>query len=230
MTSLATARLVVVLLLSSVCGCRGVPAGDQHSAPLEHTLVGQLLLPSGSGSRGVEVLLRAAPRGGEPRTEWVLFDEQGHFSHAFRETFTSLSVMAGLGREVYRVDAGDRPQVDRSGQIDVGLIDLRDRLMTHRLMLRAADGRPSGDVRVAMFFGPPPVGPQGEPVSLGSRQFPPVALGSEMAWLLPHEARDVYFLVERPEGSGRGRDWRSGPQHLFGPFTSAALPAELVVE
>jgi hypothetical protein len=158
----------------------------------------------------------------------VLFDEQGLFSHTFRETLTSISVTAGS--EVYRVDAGDLPEVNQAGQIDVGEIDLRDRLMKHRLMVRAADGKPSGDVRVAMFFGPPPVGPVGEPVSLGSRQFPPVALGSEMEWLLPHEARGVYFLVERPSGSGRGTEWRSGRQRLFGPFTSPELPAELIME
>lgn len=228
MKSLATARFAVLLVFAAACGCRGEPPSDQHSVPVEHALVGHLLLPTGSGSRGVEVLVRTAPSGSEPRTTWVLFDEQGLFSHTFRETLTSISVTAGS--EVYRVDAGDLPEVNQAGQIDVGEIDLRDRLMKHRLMVRAADGKPSGDVRVAMFFGPPPVGPVGEPVSLGSRQFPPVALGSEMEWLLPHEARGVYFLVERPSGSGRGTEWRSGRQRLFGPFTSPELPAELIME
>jgi len=83
---------------------------------------------------------------------------------------------------------------------------------------------------VAMCFGPPPVGPSGERIALGSRQFPPVALGSEVEWLLPHEAKSIYFLVERPIGSGRGREWRSGHQRLFGPFTSATLPIELIMD
>jgi len=191
-------------------------------------LVGQLLLPTGSGSRGVEVLVRTAPGGGEPRTTWVLFDERGLFSHTFRETLISVTVMAGS--EVYRVDARDLPEVNQAGQIDLRVIDLRDRLMTHRMRVRAADGRPPGEVRVAMFFGPPPVGPEGEPVSLGSRQFPPVALDSDVEWLLPHELQGVHFLVERPAGSGRGTEWRSGQQRLFGPFTSAELPTELIME
>lgn len=194
MKSLATACLAVLLVVAAACGCRGEPASDQHRVPLEHTLVGRLLLPTGSGSRGVEVLLRTAPSGSEPRTVWVLFDEQGLFPHTFRETLTSVTLTAGS--EVYRVDAGE----------------------------------PSGEVRVAMFFGPPPVGPEGEPVSLGSRQFPPVDLDSDVEWLLPHEAQGVYFLVERPAGSGRGTEWRSGQQRLFGPFTSAELPTELIME
>lgn len=230
MKSLTNACFAVLLVFAAACGGHGEPASDQHSAPVECALVGQLLLPSGFGSRGVEVLVRVAPSGGEPRTVWVLFDEQGRFSHTFRGTLTSVTVTAGIGREIHRIDAGDLPEVNQAGQIDVGVINLRDRLMRHRLMLRAADGKPPGDVRVAMWFGPPPVGPAGGRVELGSRQFPPVALGSELEWLLPHEAREVYFLVERPAGSGLGSEWRSGQQRLFGPFTSAELPVELIME
>lgn len=174
------------------------------------------------------MLVRTAPSGGEPRTVWVLFDEQGRFSQTVVEPLTSVTVTAGS--EVHRVDAADLPEADQAGQIDLGVIDLRDRVTRHRMMLRAASGRPPGDVRVGMFSGPPPVGPQGEPVSLGSRQFPPVALGSDVEWLVPHNAQGVHFLVERPVGSGRGTEWRSGPQRLFGPFTSAELPTELVIE
>jgi len=158
----------------------------------------------------------------------VLFDEHGHFSQTFRDPLMSVAVMAGS--EVYGVDAGDLPEVNQTGQVDMGVIDLRDRLMRHRLMVRAADGKPPGEVRVAMFSGPPPVGPFGEPVSLGSSQFPPVTLGSEMEWLVPRTAQEVYFLAERPAGVGRGREWRSGQQSLFGPFTSAELPTELIVK
>ena len=111
--------------------------------------------------------------------------------------------------------------------IDVGAIDLRDQLTRHRLALRADDGAPQGDVRVAMCFGLPPVGPHGEPIALGSRQFPPVPLGSEVEWLLPHEAQLIYFLVERPDRDGQ---WRGGRQQLFGPCRLATLPDELAVE
>jgi len=166
--------------------------------------------------------------GSEPRVTWLLFDEQGHFAHTFPGNLTSVRVTTGLTAEIHRIDTEELPEASQSGQIDVGVIDLRDRLTTHRLVLRAADGEPSSDVRVAMCFGLPPTGPEGEPVALGSRQFPPVALGSEVEWLLPHGAQSVYFLVER--GSGRARDWRSGPQQLFGPFTLADLPAELIMD
>jgi hypothetical protein len=78
-----------------------------------------------------------------------------------------------------------------------------------------------------MCFGLPPVDPHGEPVALGSRQFPPVPIGSEMEWLLPHEAQSIYFLVEHP---GRDGEWREGRQELFGAFTLAKQPAELATE
>ena len=76
----------------------------------------------------------------------------------------------------------------------------------------------------------PPRGPFGESVSLGSRQFPPVTLPCELEWLLPQDAESIYFLVERPEGSGRGIHWRSGSQRLFGPFTSTGFPSELAMD
>ncbi|MGE3165735.1 MAG: hypothetical protein AB7O52_12565 [Planctomycetota bacterium] len=228
MQSLATTRLAVLLVFAAAGGCRGELASDHQRVPLERALVGQLLLPPGAGSRGVEVLVRTARSGSEPRTTWVLFDEQGLFSHTFREPLTRVTVTAG--GEVYGVDAGDLPEVNQAGQVDMGVIDLRDRLLRHRLMVRAAGGEPPGEVRVAMFSGPPPVGPFGEPVSLGSGQFPTITLGSEMEWLVPQTAQGLYFLAERPVGSGRGVEWRSGQQSLFGPFTSAELPTELLVK
>jgi hypothetical protein len=222
---------VAVLLVFVASGaCRREPSSDKHTALSERTLVGQLLLPSGAGSRGIQVLVNVGASGSEPRVVWVLFDEQGHFSHTFRGSLTSVRVTAGIGHRAYRIDAGDLLKVNQAGQIDVGVIDLRDRLKRHRLTLRAGDGKPPGDVRVAVCFGPPPVGPGGGRVELGSKQFPEVALGSELERLLPHEADAIYFLVERPAGSGRGREWRSGVQRLFGPFNSAELPDELIMD
>ncbi len=225
----ATGLAVLMVAAAAMCGCRGESTIDQRSAAIDPTVVGQLLLPRGSGSRGVEVLVEVEPHDGVPQTVWVLFDEQGRFSRTFRATPTRIKVTAG-GREIHRIDPGDMPGVNLSGEIDLGSIDLRERLVRHRLVVRAADDSPPDTVRVAMWFGPPPVGPEGEPVSLGSRQFPPVALGSELEWLLPHEAQEVYFLVERPAGPGRGTEWRSGQQSLFGPFSSTDLPKDLVVE
>lgn len=222
-------RAALLLVLAATCACRGSLDNEHDRAAGEPAVVGRLLLPSGSGSRGVEVLLTVAPPEGEPRTVWVLFDDQGHFSHPLTETLVDVEVTTGA-RAVVRIDAAELPEADRAGGIDLGTIDLRDRLRNHRLILRAADGEPAGDVRIGMWLGPPPRGPQGEPVSLGSRQFPEIELGSELEWLLPPDARDVFFLVERPDGPSRGTSWRSGEQTLFGPFTSAELPAELVLE
>ncbi|MEM8963192.1 MAG: S41 family peptidase, partial [Acidobacteriota bacterium] len=192
----------------------------------KHTLVGQVLLPSGSGSRGVEVLVTVRETDGDSQV-WVRFDEQGRFSQTFRGAVTSLWVTAGIGAEVFRIDA---PEADEVGRVDVGVIDLRDRLRRHRMVLRAAEGKPGGDVRMGMWFGPPPTGPGGELASLGSSQFPTVVLGSEIEWLLSPEAESIYFLVERPAGEERGPRWRTGHQRLFGPFTAAEIPAELVMD
>ena len=230
MKLVAASHLVMILAVTaSVAPGQELPPA-LRALPPEHTLVGRLLLPSGSGSRGVEVIVETAARGSEPRKVWLLFDEQGNFSHTFEGNLTRLVVTAGIGREVYRIDADEVPEADEADRIDVGLIDLREQLVKHRLLLRAAEGKPEGVVRIGMFFGPPPRGPYGESVSLGSRQFPPVTLASELEWLLPHDAESIYFLVERPEGSGRGIHWRSGSQRLFGPFTSADFPSKLAMD
>ena len=224
------ARLSLLLVFAVTWGCRGQTVSEWPAAPAELTLAGQLLLPSGFGSRGVEVRVSIQRADDVAGSVWVLFDENGAFSHTFRETLSSIRVTAGIRREMYRIDAGDFPEADPLGQIDLGVIDLRGRLMSHSMGLRAAEGAPPGEVRVAMWGGPPPVGPMGEPVSLGSRQFPPVALGSDIEWLLPRDAHEVFFLVERPIDLGHGLEWRGGQQQLFGPYTSADLPGELVLE
>ena len=230
MFSRVAALLAMLLFVAAVSACRAEPAGDHQAVSPDRTLAGQLLLPDGIGSRGVEILVTVTELEAEPRTEWVLFDEQGRFTLTFQGSLTSLKVTAGVGAEVHRIDIGDLPEANQAGEIAVGVIDLRDRLRRHRLRLRAADGKQTGDVKVALFFGLPPIGPGGLRVSLGSRQFPAVSLGSEVEWLLSHEAQSMYFLVERPDGSGRGTNWRSGHQRLFGPFAVGELPAELVMD
>lgn len=228
--SFAVSFYVVIVAIAAACACQQKPASGQYAVVPQRDLVGQVLLPLGDGSRGVEVVITVTEAGSEPRDRWLLFDEQGRFAHTFREDLISVTVSTGIRAELHRIDTDELPEVHQAGQIDVGVIDLRDRLTRHRLVLRATEGTPPGDVRVAMCFGPPPVGPGGERIALGSRQFPQVALGSEVEWLLPHEAKSIYFLVERPIGSGRGREWRSGRQRLFGPFSSATLPTELIID
>lgn len=227
MTSNAALRFAVSVSLAVACARSKEPERESQAARPNSSLVGQLLLPGQGGSRGVEILAQSIDTNGEPQPAWVRFDEQGRFAHTFEGRLANVRVTAGA--EVQRIDAQQLPAADHAGQIDLGVIDLRDRLHEHRLRLRAADGAEQGDVRVGLWIGPPPVGPQGEPVSLGSAQFPAIPLGSDVEWLLPPETHSIHFLVERPADSRRGRDWRSGRQQLFGPFTTADFPPELVV-
>ena len=121
-------------------------------------------------------------------------------------------------------------KLTRSSPIDVGEIDLRDRMTQHWLTVHAAEGTQQGEVRVAMWSEPPARGPFGGTVSLGSMQFPSIVMGEAQEWLLPLEAPSVYFLVERPAEGSQGPEWRSGRQQLFGPFTLSTLPTDLVME
>jgi hypothetical protein len=228
MKSIAITLLVLLLISAAACVPNDEMESDEPAVLLESTLVGQVLLPRGIGSRGVELIIKTKTTETENRKLWVLFDEAGGFTHTFRGSLTSVQVTAAA--EVHRFDEGELPKADPAGRVDVGVIDLRDHLKEHRFIVRAAEGKPSGVVRVAMWSGLPPTGPQGEPVSLGSRQFPPVVLGSEMSWLLPNEASEIHFLVERPFGAARGKTWRSGQQQLFGPFNATNVPAELVID
>lgn len=206
------------------------PEETPKTTTLPHatSLVGQLLLPGDGGRRGVEVHVWSAQPDGEVRKHWVLPDPDGRFSQDVPGVLTRISVSAGA--EVHRIDAGDLPRADAGGRVDLGAIDLRDSLGERRVRVRAAAGAPDGVVRVGLWIGPPHTGPRGELPSLGSRQFPPLALGSEVTWLLPPDAVAVHFLVEQPDGPGRGANWRSGKQQVFGPYASSAFPLELVLD
>ncbi|MEZ6194515.1 MAG: hypothetical protein R3F20_02140 [Planctomycetota bacterium] len=213
---------LVIVLVASLGACTPPPPGDSDRAggPRAGRVLGRLSLPEGNGSRGVEVRVVTTKPGEEPRKVWVLFDERGAFSHDFEGELVRVEVTAGA--EIQR--RFDRPELvaaARAGTVDLGLIDLREKLTPHHLTLRTADGAEPGVVRAAMWIGLPPVGPMGERVSLGSRQFPPVDLGDRTEWLLPRDAREIYFLVERPSDGDRALEWRGGPQQLFGPYATA---------
>lgn len=229
MNSSALILIAIVLSLAMGCTGRGEKAGDQYGTTSERTLVGQVLLPPGEGRRGLELHVEMQSPDESAIDQWILFDAQGHFEHFFQGRLTGVAIRTG-GAELFRVEAEKLAQASQPEQLDVGVIDLRDRLLRHRLALSAIKGKPLGLVRVAMWLRPPPVGPQGEPVSLGSRQFPPVELGSTMEWLVPAEAQSIYFLVERPADEKRGRHWRSGHQQLFGPYSSSELPTEIFLD
>lgn len=243
-TPRTVSSLAMGLAVAVALACEGQATQDQEHGPSDQSLVGQLILPPGTGSRGVEVIITLAEAGREPRRKWLLFDDEGRFTETLRATLTQVTVSTGLSAKLYRIGAEALPQADAAGRIDLGVIDLRQDLFRHRLVVRAGEGAAGGKVRMALCFGLPPVGPQGEPISLGSRQFPDIVLGGEVEWLLPLDAVSVYFLVERSLDSdsssdsvetldptnGRKVAWRSGRQQLFGPFTAETLPAELVLD
>ena len=79
--------LAVFMAIVSTSGCRGELESDQGAVASERALVGRLLLPSGSGSRGVEVVATATEVGSEPYDKWILFDEEGRFSAPSGEGF-----------------------------------------------------------------------------------------------------------------------------------------------
>jgi len=225
--------VLLLVLVSLALGCTRHPDLRPAPPPANHEqhLVGQLLLPEGTRNRGIEIQLLVQPSGEEPRVEWLLFDEkgpfddQGHFDYPLTGAMLSLEVTSGVGGHVLRIDGEALPHVQASGFLDVGVIDARPLLRSHRMTLRAAEGSPTGKVRVGMWFGPPL-----PDVALGSRQFPPVPVGSELEWLLPLDEATIYFLVEHASGPNPETDWMGGPQQLFGPFSSRQLPGELVLD
>lgn len=228
---------VPVLAFTVLLGCTAEPAWPKHpaeasaetrAAPQATTLLGQLLLPGEGGRRGVELHLWVTAPDGETQQLWVFPDAEGSFAQTVSGELTGVRVYAGS--EVHRVEPGDLPSADDGGRIDLGVIDLREALVARRTILRAAEGEPGGAVRIGLWIGPPHTGPRGELPSLGSKQFPTVELGSTVEWLLPPDASAAHFLVERPDGTDHATSWRSGEQHVFGPYELSAFPVELVLD
>jgi hypothetical protein len=208
-----------------LAACATSPAADRTDAAPEYSIEGRVLLPEGEGRRGTEVrLIFATPEGGE-RFTWVQTDADGRFSYT-GEAPPLRAVVHAAGVDVHTVPV----EAGAGVPIALEVLDLRERLLPHRLTLVAAEGSPAGDVRVAPWAVLPPPGPMGEMVSLGSAQFPELALSDTVEWLLPKSAETITFLTERPDGEARGRAWRTGPQQLFGPYPLTELPDELVIE
>ena len=229
---------MTMLVLAVMASCAAEPESrsaidgetppETAVAPGAATLSGRVLLPGEGGRRGVELHAWVTAPDGEAHRIWVLPDDDGRFAQAYAGVITRLRVFAGS--EVLGFDVNDLPATDDRGRVDLGEIDLRERLVAYRVHLRAADGAPGGVVRAGLSVGPWHTGPNGELPSLGSRQFPPLDLGRVAEWLLPPDTNDVYVLVERPDGPGRGRNWRSGPQQVFGPYDASAFPIDLVMD
>ena len=216
--------------LGSSCANRSEPRDQQPASPTHTNVTGQVLLPNGFARRGLELHVTTVGSDGALHDRWIPFDDTGHFSHALDGELWSVTVSAGSSDDVFELKGSALAKLKDNSPIDVGEVDLRDRLTPHRLTVHGAEGTQQGEVRVGMWFEPPARGPFGGSVSLGSGQFPPVVLGQAQDWLIPLDAKSVYFLVERPADGSRGTEWSSGRQHLFGPFAISSLPAELVME
>ncbi len=230
--------LIFVIAVSVLIGCggesammaasRGGASSESAAASQESKIVGQLRLPGEGGRRGVEIHAWVRDSEGNENQLWILPGVDGRFAREFEGEVTRVRVFAG--REVHRIDGDDLPKVDGDGRVDLGVIDLRDLLVGYKMRTRLDERDTGGEYRAALWIGPPPTGPRGSLPSLGSAQFPTLELGESVEWLLPADIRDVYFLVELPDGDGRGRDWRSGEQRVFGAFEASDFPLEFLIQ
>lgn len=227
-----------VLVIAVLSGCTRDPVSTEGSrseapsaqnAPVQNsvsedgTVVGQVLLPGTGGRRGLEIHAWFIDANGTERQLWILPEDDGRFERSFSGVLTRARVVAGSYVQDLQLN-------QNQGIVDLGMIDLRERLVVCPIRVRSGDEVTEGDVRVGLWIGQPHTGPQGEFPSLGSKQFPTHAIGQSVEWVLPPDVRDVYFLVERPDGPARGTSWRTGAQQLFGPFESSSFPIDLILD
>jgi hypothetical protein len=189
-------------------------------------VVGQLRLPAGDGARGVHVIIDIATDGSTTR-EWLNLDKDLRFRSSFTGSLTKLEIATGVSAIVHRINAQELARLTNQNAIDVGTIDLSNRLQAHKITFSSAGAK---TLRTGMWLEKPNTDFEGNLPSLGSRQFPEIEAGKEMDLLLPSKFDAAYFLVEEPADKRRGREWRSGKQELFGPFRASELPAELRIQ
>lgn len=203
-------------------------AASHSAASPDGVILGRVLLPGEGGRRGLEVHAWYTHTNGTEQQLWILPEDDGRFENAFTGVMTRAQVVAGS--RVLEFGPGDLQRSTGEGVVDLGTIDLRERLAVFPIRVRAGDGSREGFVRVGLWIGSPHTGPQGELPSLGSRQFPPHEMDQTINWVLPPDTRDVYFLVERSDEAGLSGSWRARAQQLFGPFDSSSFPVELVLD
>lgn len=218
-----TAAIALVFLAS--CTSRTDAARSEAPVPSLRRLEGRLMLPPGDGIRGIDVELRFSLDGEDVQTEWATPEPSGEFGRAIDRLPDSVVITAGAGFELLKLPASSLPEPDLAGVLDLGELRLGERLMRYTLRLEPAPDAALGLVRVAMWSGPPPPS-----VALGSRQFPPVSVGTSQEWLVPSDAEEIYFLVERPRDPDPAAPWWEGAQQRFGPFTAESLPAALTLD
>lgn len=215
--------LVALLALNLSCSSS---AQVVPTPALNQVIVGKLLLPPGSGSRGMHVILDIDIDDSLHR-EWLELDDVFSFRSSFTGTLKKLEVATGLASVVHQLNAQELAQLTKQDTVDIGIIDLREQLLSHKIKVLS---EAATTLRIGMWLEQPMTDFSGNLPSLGSRQFPEIAAGKEADWLIPSEFDTVYFLVEEPADRRRGREWQSGRQKLFGPYRSTNLPAELSMD
>lgn len=200
----------------------------QSPSSRDGTVIGRVLLPGTGGRRGLEIHAWFTDANGEELHLWILPEENGRFERAFSGLLTRARVVAGS--YVQNLDTQGLQHNQDEGIVDLGTIDLREQLVVCPIRIRSGDSTAGADIRVGLWIGQPHTGPQGEFPSLGSKQFPTYEIDQPIEWVLPPDVRNVYFLVERPDGAGRGTNWQTGAQQLFGPFDSSSFPVELILD
>jgi len=204
----------------------GCSRSAQEAPELTPMIVGQLQLPSGNGSRGMNVIIDIA-KDELTNREWLKLDEEFRFQSSFTGTVKKLEISTGFSSVVHQIDAQELARLAKQNIVEIGTIDLRKRLQAHKIKLLSETAT---TLRAGMWFESPATDSSGNLPSLGSRQFPEIAAGLETNWLIPSEFDTVYFLVEEPADERRGREWRTGKQKLFGPFRLSEFPNELKME
>lgn len=221
----STYTLFLAITVASLLGSGCAPETNAPKIASASSVQGRLILPPGLGSRGIQVIGTVRLDEGDTFDQWLILNEDGRFTHNYRGELIGLRITSGIEADITSFDDDDLPEPDRSGQIDLGNIDVRNDVVEHALRLQLGEGTNPGSIRIGMWFGEPSDG-----VSLGSRQFPVVELGSTVHWLLPHDADDIYFLIEHPSNPDASADaWRGGAQQRFGPYNSEDFPAALVI-
>lgn len=221
--------LLTICRLSAVLtvylGCSAY-AQEAPTPAEDRVIVGQLLLPAEDGPRGMHVIIDVA-QGETISRQWLKLDGDSKFHSSFKGAPQQLEIATGLAHVVHRMGAQELARLTKQDTVDIGTIDLRTRLQSHKITMRSETAT---TLRAGMWFAAPATDFAGNLPSLGSRQFPEIAAGVEMNWLIPSQFEIVYLLVEEPADERRGREWRGGKQKLFGPYRPLELPHELTME
>lgn len=194
--------------------------------PIEKIVKGELLLPPGDGSRGIHLIIDVVNNESLNR-HWLSLEEGFKFQKNFVGTLEKLEVATALSTIVYQLNEKELSQLASKSIVNLGTIDLRTQLKNHKITILSQN---KNTLRIGMWLNKPVTDTSGYLPSLGSRQFPEIEAGTEINYLIPSKFDTAYFLLEEPSDNKRGKEWRSGKQKLFGPFSSSKLPSVLEIQ